>query len=622
MKIPARLTQHPRLYFDSDAMDRLRSPAEGDLLVAAQKSLAKAARSYLGSTKFDIGRRGHNVLLGRARVMQCRAVSLAARWLQTGDEKYRAAALRHVKQMGDWEYWSWIAWRNGDSRPNAIYDLSYGENSATVAILYDWLHDSLSAAEKKMFLGIGKKRSLVPFLKWTGKGEKAWWYGEAASNWNTVCAGGAGMLALAMYDDLPEARKVLPRVEKSFVPYMKHVADMDGGWDEGLGYWNYGMRYAFMYLLSAESATGKRHELLRHKSVSRSLDFPLDFTPNGVAAGFGDSSHWGPMPFNYAIASRLGRDDVIAQLDERYDPKLTARSKWPAAAELLLLHPRKTARKAKPEKKVAKVYKGLDWGVIADRMPEPNLYASLKGGFIELRHHGHLDLMSFNCVVGDELMIPNICVSEYVDTTFSPRRGELFEMSPASKNTILVNGVGVAPNTSGKARRIEMPRAWGVRVDASKAMGVGRDAAAVKFCARTMLMLDSKALLIVDRVEVPFIARVESRLHTYCEVKTGKRGAKLTGDSERMTVAFASDVPAVLCTAQSAPTKPGEGTKMIRWCSEKQEFASTTATLLVPGAGAASVELVQKAGVIEITARGKGLRSKVRLSRRLLPAGK
>ncbi len=59
--------------------------------------------------------------------------------------------------MGAWPYWSWITWREGNSRPDAIFDLSYGENSATLAIAYDWLQATLTAREKALFLRVARR---------------------------------------------------------------------------------------------------------------------------------------------------------------------------------------------------------------------------------------------------------------------------------------------------------------------------------------------------------------------------------------------------------------------------------------------------------------------------------
>ncbi len=122
------------------------------------------------------------------------------------------------------------------------------------------------------------------------------WYCPPHFNWNAVCAGGAGLLALAMYDELPEARRVLPRVEKSIDVFMRGLQQTGGGWIEGVGYWDYGMRYAFLYLLSHERATGRSHPLIDLPETKITLGFPTDFSPNGVPCGFGDSNLWRPMP--------------------------------------------------------------------------------------------------------------------------------------------------------------------------------------------------------------------------------------------------------------------------------------------------------------------------------------
>src|SRR5262249_32551499 len=140
-----------------------------------------------------------------------------------------------------------------------------------------------------------------------GGAKPAWWFGHAQSNWNTVCAGGAGMLALAMLDEADdsvarEAREVLARTERSIVPYFKELRRSDGAWPEGTGYWNYGMRYGFMYLLSHERAMGRPHPLLRQRATLQTLEFPLLLCPNAVPCSFGDVNSWAPMSFHLGVA--------------------------------------------------------------------------------------------------------------------------------------------------------------------------------------------------------------------------------------------------------------------------------------------------------------------------------
>src|SRR6185295_11464912 len=167
--------------------------------------------------------------------------------------------------------------------------------------------------------------------------------------------------------------------------------------------------------------------------------FPLQFTPNGVPCSFSDINHFHPMPFHLAAAERYGRWDIVAQVLERVGLPPDRDESWPNRVELLLLHPRERQKKsATPEWKKIALMDGLEWGYVADRMPNPTIYASVRGGTTKVPH-GHLDLLSFHCVVGDEALINNIGVDEYHDSTFGPRRYELYEMTAPSKNSVFIN---------------------------------------------------------------------------------------------------------------------------------------------------------------------------------------
>jgi hypothetical protein len=609
-----KLASHPRLYASPEQLERLRRPAPA-LLRAAAEHVARTADEYAKSPDFAWALNTHNAHLVRARIAQTRVVTLLVRWLQTGEARYRRAAMDHVRAIGEWEYWSWITWRTKNADPLAIFDLSYGENSTTLAIAYDWLHASLTDEERALFRRIAIERSIRPFLKHTANkkpGKHAWWYGHRDSNWNTVCAGGAGMLALAMREELPDADEVIRRVEWSFRPYMHSLRASRGAWPEGIGYWNYGMRYAFMYLLSHERATGRRHPLLRQPATRQTLWFPLDFCPNGVPSSFGDVNHWKPLPFHYAVAQQLREPGLSAALDRvggHGDPQ----GSWPNAAELLVFHPRQTGNAPPSQSSVAKLYKGQDWAILADRLPGSRLYASLRGGTTKVPH-AHRDLMSFQCVVGDEAMIVNLPGGEYLDTTFSPRRWELFEMTPLARNTLLINGVGIAQDSAVTTESVRIGKDLrGFRFDATDAMAVMRDGPAAEFCGRLFLMLASKAFLIVDRFELPHTGRVESRMHTYAKTAIAGDRAMLRGERQRLAVAWACDVPAATHTGVTTPTTPGKSATVLRWCVKELGKVATMATLLTPGSRTTAVSVRSDGREISVRVGSRAIRLNHRL---------
>ena len=251
-----KLIPHPRLYITADHYRRLQQPADTPVLTVASRRVTDLARKFLADPTIIVDETGHNYHLIRGRRMQTRVVTLLTEYRRTGDRRFRNAILADIRRMAKWEYWSWITWRKNDPRPEAIFDLSYGENSATLAIAFDGLRDELTGDEVALFVETARRRSLIPYVRLNGGEKKQGYYDRPDTNWNTVCNGGAGMLALAMGDLCPESKQVVSLVEKGVTPFFKYLRK-DGAWPEGIGYWNYGMRYGFMYLLSHERATGR-----------------------------------------------------------------------------------------------------------------------------------------------------------------------------------------------------------------------------------------------------------------------------------------------------------------------------------------------------------------------------
>ena len=621
MRKDMKLNPHPRLYMGPDEMARVRCEPEWPVLKAAAQQVKKDAARYARMPPLTYPRNVHNEHLHRAREVQTRVVTLLVRWAQTGQERLRKAVLDYVRMMDGWEYWSWMTWRQGVSDPNAIFDLSYGGNSITLALAYDWLYESLTAEERALVIDVARRRALGPYVYHVEHKQWPNWY-EFTNNWNAVCAGSGGVLALAMYEDLPEARKAVAIAERTLPKFMGTVKAGGGGWVEGAGYWNYGMCHAFRYMMSYENATGRPHPLMRSRVLRKTMYFPFDFCPNGIPCSFGDNNRWSPLPFHYAAAKRFDLPDVMQELDaclerEHADGKAT----WRDAGEWLALHSGTVAgRKPDAGERVAKLYRGLDWGVLADRTTAPHLYLSFRGGTTRVPHSNQ-DLMSFHCVVGRERMIASLGPAEYLDTTGSPRRLEIFENGPAAKNTILINGVGIDRGASlERTEMIQLPGAEGVRLEATSAMGEMRDGPAARFCGRAILMLAERAYLIVDRAELPHVGRMESRMHTFSDVKPVRTGALLRGEKEALRVAYACSVPAVFRTAVDAPTRPTDPhATMLRWCLADQHRDIAMVTLLAPGAGTARVTIEEKASRLEIAASARGWQQTVTLTKRLRP---
>lgn len=589
------LKSHPRLIATEAHFERLRQPTDHPLLIEAQKVAEGQAEQALASFDVKVDASHHNALLSRARDVQARVLTLLVRWRQSDEARYRTGAMDYIRMMGQWSDWSWIAMRQGKHGPMTQFDLSYGENCATLALAYDWLGETITDEERALFVDIAQTWGIEPYLYHTGMERPPFWYHAPGNNWNTVCTGGAGMLALAMYEHLDKVDEVLRRTESSFRPYMEHLDECGGGWSEGVGYWNFGMLYAYRYLLSWSRAHGQRHPLLNLDGSNRTLEFPLDFTPNGVAIGFGDVNRFRPFAFHYAACEEYGRTDLYPRLDAELNGN--PRGGRGNAAELLLFHPRQVDPIEPDHGPFAKRYPAMDWAVLADVEPTPHLCLSIRGGTTEV-NHSHLDLMSFNVAVGDEPLLGNVNNSEYIDTTFSERRYDLWEIRPDAKNTVFINGVGIKPKTGVSMQEVDAGGLVGYRVSGAGAFGQMRDGPVAEACNRVWLLLDEGHALVVDRFRVPFYARYEARFHTPFEPKVEGASVRIDGERQTLHLRFASSQPAGVYRAVNPVTsvEKSSAAHMLRWCTEGLFGECWFATLLSRDAASAVTLEAEEAG--------------------------
>lgn len=569
-----------RLYVSSDRWARLRALPDHPVLNSAAERVAADADRFAADRTIVLDETAHNWHLIRARHVQTRVITLLVRYGMTGERGYRDVALDYVRDLAGWEYWSWIKWREGVSDPNAIFDLSYGENATTLALAYDWLAAELSDRERALIVDTARHRALQPYLARNGTpGEEMWYFRSPNCNWNTVCNGGAGMLALALGALAPESARVLELAEEGVCHYFQFL-DEDGAWPEGIGYWGYGHRYGFMYLLSHERATGHPHPLLARPGSRNTLRFPFLFSPNGVSAGFGDSNHFFWLPFVYAAAEHYHLSEIVAEMDRRASSAPPHQQAWPNSAEALLLHPGATPAPDCSWPTVS-VQTAVEWGYLADAWPTPTLYASVRGGSTDAPHTQQ-DLTSLNVVVGDELLLESVREDGYLDTTFSSRRGELYEMSAASKNVLLVNGVGLPYPGAVRAREIRGDGWEGILLDATQMAVVGSP---VHLYTRAVLMLVGSALLVLDRVRLQHAALAEVRYHTRATTRFHRSSAWITGASSRLHLAFTANVPAVLQRSLGLPTDPARAPETIlRWRTQGKHTDLVLATLMTPHA--------------------------------------
>jgi len=592
-----RLTDSPRLYVTHRVYhhlpELLHTPFLQDLADRTRKRANQLVRAEpLGEGTPPAYQSGTRQICNQLEV-------LTAAWLLTRKRKYRRAAIRHLAALSQWRQISCEANVTTPADTVMPFCLSYGELSAVVAVMYDCFRPDMTAEEKAVFNAM-----LDKFLLRAARNcldAPPWWANKSWSNWNGVCAGGMGILALALYDDRPEARALIGFVEQSLGAYFQSFVENGGGCHEGTGYWNYGMNYAMRYLLSWEHATGQKHRALEIPQLGHSLFFPLDFT--GIS--FGDNDGWGPTAFFFLLARRLGITAAALQAAVHLKTPVAPGKTAGVPAELLYaaeaIPDTASMQKlqqahAKRKVPVARVYQGMDWAALADDEAFPRLRLALRGGSSKVAGHGMLDLLSIRCRVNGALMITDQQDGSYMPTTFSRRGNDLYGRSAASKSTLFIDGLGCMDDACCDCTQVVQGPGWlGIRIDASH---IYLRRWKHLFTGRLVMMVDKSYWIVVDRLQGmnPQDGHwMESRFHTSAACKATRNSIQFHRDGERLNLVCASLQGGTLLQSTGMPSQPQvPATTIYRWMSTSPSHDHLHVVALTPGTRKPRIELEHK----------------------------
>jgi hypothetical protein len=622
-----RLADCPRLYVSGDAVADLKGRLHGPFLKSCAKRVLRDADWLVRAQPLQEGSAPTYQAVTRpiSSHLQC----LTTAWVLTRNARYRQAAFKHLANLLTFDQISCEANAATPAEPILPFCLSYGELSATAGLMYDLFRPELAAGEQKVFFAVLDKFLMRAAVKCLD--DPPWWVGKGWSNWNGVCAGGMGIMALAFYDDLPDAPRLIPFVEKSLDPYFRSYIENGGGCPEGTGYWNYGMNYAMRYVLSSERATGRKHPALAIKELGRSLLFPLDFT--GIT--FGDNDGWHPTAFYFLLARRLGLRhaalNAATHLPARVDPRGQRRGTFAESGDLLYAADaipragemeRLKAAHRRRRVPVARVYRGMDWAVLADDEAFPTLRMAIRGGSARIAGHGFVDLLSFRCRVNGELMITDQADTGYLTTTFGKRGSDIYSRGPDSKSTLFVEGLGCAKDaTCDGTERVKGKDIAGVRIDATK---IYLPRMPAKFIGRLFLLVENAYWLVIDHVlsrDAVTLLGIESRFHTYAACRRAGNRVALKSGRERMQMTFASLQPGVMQESRGMPPRPAAQTRIFRWMGRDRVPDNLHVVALSPGSAEIGLKLRKEkrnSYVIEVSrphrpTRRIGLTSELRL---------
>jgi len=237
------------------------------------------------------------------------------------------------------------------------------------------------------------------------------------------------MASLALLKEDPQ---LIDAITHSYngVSSMLGELGIDGGWQEGRGYWAYGIGHSMWFMDAVKRLTGGEHNLFAHPRLkNNTVDFVLytfhsDFG-DGRAGPVGDS--W----FMNKLISETGN-----QTAKWYKDKYIKSDQ--SIYDLVWREP--DVKPVEPEIK-SKHFRTIDWAVMQSDFDDEETFTIVsKAGMNDDPHHGHLDCGHFILNYLGENFIRETGKSRYDDFYFSKERWEYTEASSKGHNLVTVNG--------------------------------------------------------------------------------------------------------------------------------------------------------------------------------------
>ncbi len=195
-----------------------------------------------------------------------------------------------------------------------------------------------------------KRRIFVPFYE---NPDRYWWANAYWSNWCAVCCGAIGASAIAGRAEEPYFSKIMFDVIQRLNRYLDYF-DSEGGWVEGIGYWNFGLTHLSRFADSLYRITDGKINIFEHPKLQITGLFPIYcYLPPEGFVNFGDCSY----------EAKLNRDLVI--LLSKYT-KVSKELNWLASQiEMRELENFRCLRKEEkiiePPKSTFIHFRGIDW---------------------------------------------------------------------------------------------------------------------------------------------------------------------------------------------------------------------------------------------------------------------
>lgn len=304
---------HPRILIDKEELEKLKTYVKvNPFMIQRWKEIKKAADEALEKEPQGYIKQKHR-LLQSCRIALRTMQHLALSYLLTGNEIY-------AKRLWEEVYNCCIVWPDW----NNYHFLDTGELTLGIAVAYDWLYAYWDNEQKKImedaildraikgimedYLDLPRSRAhgAVPNSKYKS------WIGH--NNWSFVCSGGVSAGALAICDEKQEYEEACGTMLSMGIQEVEGVLSTyapDGGYIEGISYWDYGNTYLAYYAKCLLSATGSDYGILKSPGLEQTAFFIFDMLGPGGSFNFSDCTGISISPACLWFAKYYNRPELV-----------------------------------------------------------------------------------------------------------------------------------------------------------------------------------------------------------------------------------------------------------------------------------------------------------------------
>jgi hypothetical protein len=452
--------------------------------------------------------------------------ALALAYALTGNADYAQAAAPRLAILAheDW-------WHEANSEM-----LITSAATRTMGTAYDWLYHALSADQRAEIRAAMVEWGLKPIAKATADG--AWWTAWYHCNWGSVIYGEAGVAALALLGDEPEAADWVRLSQRKIWHYM-HSLEKDGSWGESATYAAFAWSNAISFAGAVRRVTG--YDLFATPRLPKLPDWFLtiidpsgeNFVPFSNCWNGSTGSISGIL-FRLAAEYRNGQAQFVAKqiVGDRRGDSMSFLSYDPTVEETPLTNRPLDTRF------------DVDWAFLRSSWDDPKATLfGLKGGHKEW-DHSHHDTNSFVLyALGRPLLID----------LFYPHN--IWGVKTEAHNTVMVDGreqagrVNVAGGRDDPDHRgiigdlIDAP--WYARMVGDASMAYGPDNL-TSFVREVMYLRHTGAdtppdyFVLFDDLVAPKPSRIDWMLHTYGDADIGEHALTIAQDEAAVDVTLVS----------------------------------------------------------------------------------